>query len=78
MKKNYEKTSCKYKILKYINKLFQNNYKLKDTNSIKIDYEGKELYHYYKNEGKNDTFINNIKLDIKECFKSVNKFKKWE
>ena len=75
MKKNYEKTSCKYKILKYINKLFQNNYKLKDTNSIKIDYEGKELYYYYKNEGKNDTFINNIKLDIKVCFKSVNKFK---
>ena len=24
---------------------------------------------------KNDTFINNIKLDIKECFKSVNKSK---
>ena len=75
IEENYEKTSCKYKILKYINRLFQNNYKLKDTNSIKICYEGKELYYYYRNEGKNDTFINNIKLDIIECFKSVNKSK---
>jgi len=73
IEENYEKISCKYKILKYINRLFQNNYKLKDTNSIKIDYEGKELYYYYRNEGKNDIFINNIKLDIKECFKNVNK-----
>lgn len=72
---NCEKNSCKYKILKYINRLFQNNYKIKDTNSIKIDYEGKELYYYYRNEGKNNIFINNIKVDIKECFKSINKSK---
>ena len=40
IEENYEKTSCKSKILKYINRLFQNNYKIKDTNSIKINYEG--------------------------------------
>lgn len=35
IEENYEKTSGKSKILKYINRLFQNNYKIKDTNSIK-------------------------------------------
>lgn len=62
-------------LLKYINKLFQNNYKIKDTNSIMIDYEEKELYYYYRNEGKNNIFINNIKLNIKECFKNKNEYK---
>lgn len=39
--RNYEKVSCKFKILKYINGLFQNNYKIKDTNSVKIYYKEK-------------------------------------
>ena len=33
----------------------------------------KELYHYRGEE--NNTFINNIKLDIIECFENTNKFK---
>ena len=74
IEENYEKYSCKSKILKYINRLFQNDYKIKDTNSIKIIYERKELYYYHRNEGKNNIYINNIKLNIKECFGSIDKF----
>lgn len=40
---NYEKTSCKSKILKYINRLFQNNYNIKDINSIKVYFEWKRI-----------------------------------
>ena len=47
--------------------------KIKNTNSIKINMKEKELYHYRGEE--NNTFINNIKLDIIECFENTNKFK---
>lgn len=75
IEENYDNNNCKTKILKYINKLFLNNYKIKDTNSIKINYEEKEIYYYHRSEGKNVIFINNIKINIKECFGYINKAK---
>ena len=75
IEENYDNYNCKTKIIKYINKLFQNNYKIKDTNSIKIIYEEKEIYYYHRGEGKNETRINNIKINIKECFGYINKSK---
>lgn len=53
------------KIIKYINKLFQNNYKIRDIKFIAIIYENKELYYYVKDKLDNK-LLNNIKLKIKE------------
>ena len=52
---------CKMKIIKYINKLFQNNYKIRDIKFIAIIYENKELYYYVKDKLDNK-LLNNIKL----------------
>ena len=79
IEENYDKISCKSKILKYINRLFQNNYKIKDTNSIKINFNNKELY-FYNNNNKiiNNEYANNIKLNIeyvKQINENINKIK---
>ena len=69
IEENYEKTSCKTKVIKYINRLFQDNYKIKDIKSIEIIYDNKELYYYENNLG--NKFHNNIKLKIKENFGQI-------
>ena len=74
IEENHDKISCKTKILKYINKLFQNNYKISVTDSIKINYNRKEIY-YYKNNKSCNEFHNNIKINIEECIKTIDKYK---
>ena len=70
IEENYENTSSKIKIIKYINRLFQNNYKIKDTKSIKIMFGNKELYHYVNDESSNK-LNNNIIIKIEERFGQI-------
>lgn len=73
IEENYENSSCKMKIIKYINKLFQNKYKIRDTKSIEIIYGNKELY-YYENDKLDNKCHNNIKLKIKEKLEQIDEF----
>lgn len=58
--------SCNSRILKYINKIFQNQYKIKDTNSIRINYNNKEIYSNILHQNSINNIYNNIKIDIFE------------
>jgi len=61
------KQSCNNRILKYINKRFQCNYKINDTNSVIINYNNKELYSDTINKFSIDKeYANNIKINIYE------------
>ena len=61
------KQSCNNRILKYINKRFQSNYKINDTNGIIINYNDKELYSDTLNKLLIDKeHANNIKINIYE------------
>jgi len=61
------KQLCNSRILKYINKRFQSNYKINDTNSIIINYNNKELYSDTLNKLSIDKeHANNIKINIYE------------
>ena len=64
--------SCNARILKYINRIFQNQYKIKDTNSIQINYNNKEIYSNILYQNSINNIHNNIKIDIFEEFSLKN------
>ena len=71
---NLGKKECKMKILNYINDLFQNNYKIDNTKTIRIKFGSKELFGY-KNDSIDDYNTNNIEISLKELRCKVNKKK---
>ena len=46
IERNYNKKICNCRLINCINKIFQNNYNLYDTNSIKVIYDKKIKYKF--------------------------------
>ena len=72
IEKNLGKKECELKILNSINDLFQNNYKIDNTKTIRVKFDSKELFAY-KNEFIDNYNTNNIEISLKEIRNKLNK-----